>query len=84
MMMMMMMTMNGDDDDDDDDDDDNGEFQDLVAKGDTIDDALLTDSWTIKNFFFSLVAESHMEWMQVCNMSALPHLGKSPRKKHLH
>ena len=64
----------------DDDDDDDDEFQDYVAKGDTI-DALFTDSWTLKNFFFSLVAESHMEWLQVCNMSALPHLGRSPRKK---
>ena len=52
-----MMMMISDDDDDDDDDDDNVEFQDLVAKGDTIDDALFTDSWTIKNFFFSLVAD---------------------------
>ena len=43
-------------------------------------DALLTDSWTLKNFFFSLVAESHMEWLQVCNMSALPHLGRNQRK----
>ena len=37
--------MSNDDDDDDDDDDD--EFQDYVAKGDTI-DALFTDSWTLK------------------------------------
>ena len=44
-------------DDDDGDDDDDDEFQDLGAKGDTI-DALFTDSRTLKNFFFSLVAES--------------------------
>ena len=72
--------MSNDDDDDDDDGDD--EFQDYVAKGDTI-DALFTDSWTLKNFFFSLVAESHMEWLQVCNMSALPHLGRNQRKKSI-